>query len=84
MVFNGAPVSTPREVNLLPAFVKDAEAASRVIRLPVSVSASLRAISMALSLAAGALVSYVMGRWTVRMKPAEILRSLYTSVHLSI
>ncbi len=70
------PISTPWEVNLLPAFAKNAEAASRLVRLPVSVSASLMAISMALSLAAGGLVSYVMGRRTARMKPAEILRNM--------
>jgi len=74
--FLSVPVSTPWEVNLLPAFAKDAEAASRVVRLPVSVSAGLMAISITLSLAAGGLVSYVMGRRTARMKPAEILRNM--------
>jgi putative ABC transport system permease protein len=74
--FLSIPVSTPWEVNLLPAFAKDAEAASRIVRLPVSISAGLMAISMALSLAAGGLVSYVMGRRTARMKPAEILRNM--------
>jgi hypothetical protein len=70
------PVSPPWEVDLLPAFAKDAEAGSRVVRLPVIVFAGLMATSMALSLAADGLVSYVMGRWTARMKPAEILRNM--------
>ena len=74
--FLSVPVSTPWEVNLLPAFAKDMEAVSRNVRLPVRASASLMAISMALSLAAGGLVSYVMGRRTARMKPAEILRDM--------
>ena len=70
------PISTPWEVNLLPAFAKDTEAATQVVRLPVSVSASLMATSLALSLVAGGLASYVMGRRTARIKPAEILRKL--------
>jgi putative ABC transport system permease protein len=74
--FLSIPVSTPWEVNLLPAFAKDAEAAAKVVRLPVSVSAGLTAISLALSLVAGALASFVMGRRTARMKPADILRQL--------
>jgi putative ABC transport system permease protein len=74
--FLSIPVSTPWEVNLLPAFAKDIETVSRTVRLPISVSAGLMAISMALSLVAGGMASYVMGRRTARMKPAEILRSM--------
>lgn len=61
---------------LMPAFAKDAEAASQVVRLPVSVSAELTALSLALSLVAGGLASYFMGRRTARMKPVDILRRL--------
>ena len=74
--FLSIPISTPWEVNLMPAFAKDTETASQVVRLPVSVSASLMATSLALSLIAGGLASYVMGRRTARMKPADILRRL--------
>jgi putative ABC transport system permease protein len=74
--FLSIPVSTPWELNLLPAFAKDAAAAAQTVRLPVSVSAGLTAISLALSLAAGGMASYVMGKRTSRMKPAEILRQL--------
>jgi putative ABC transport system permease protein len=74
--FLSIPISTPWEVNLMPAFAKDAESASQVVRLPVSVSFSLMALSLALSLLAGGLASYVMGKRTARMKPAEILRKL--------
>ncbi len=69
------PVATSWELNLLPAFAK-AEAATQNVRLPVSISAGLAAISLALSLTAGGLASYVMGRRTARMKPVEILRQL--------
>jgi putative ABC transport system permease protein len=74
--FLSIPVSTPWELNLLPAFAKDAAAAAQTVRLPVSISAGLTAISLALSLAAGGMASYVMGKRTARMKPAEILRQL--------
>jgi putative ABC transport system permease protein len=74
--FLSIPVSTPWELNLLPAFAKDAEAAAKTVRLPVSISAGLAAVSLALSLVAGGMASYVMGKRTARMKPAEILRQL--------
>jgi putative ABC transport system permease protein len=74
--FLSIPVSTPWELNLLPAFAKDAAAAAQTVRLPVSLSAGLTAVSLALSLVAGAMASYVMGKRTSRMKPAEILRQL--------
>jgi putative ABC transport system permease protein len=74
--FLSIPVSTPWEVNLLPAFAKDTATAAQTVRLPVSISAGLTAVSLALSLVAGGMVSYVMGKRTSRMKPAEILRQL--------
>jgi putative ABC transport system permease protein len=74
--FLSIPVSTPWELNLLPAFAKDTAAAAQTVRLPVSISAGLTAVSLALSLVAGAMASYVMGKRTARMKPAEILRQL--------
>ena len=73
--FLSIPVATSWELNLLPAFAK-AEAATQNVRLPVSISAGLAAISLALSLTAGGLASYAMGRRTARMKPVEILRQL--------
>ena len=74
--FLSISIPTPWEVNLMPAFAKDTEAASQVVRLPVSVSAGLTAISLVLSIMAGSLASYFMGRRTARMKPAEILRKM--------
>jgi len=75
--FVSIPVATPWEINLLPALAKSAEsAASAAVRLPVSVSIGLTAAALALSLLAGALASYFMGRRTARMKPVDILRRL--------
>jgi putative ABC transport system permease protein len=74
--FLSIPVSTPWELNLLPAFAKDTAAAAQTVRLPVSISAWLTGASLALSLVAGAMASYLMGKRTARMKPAEILRQL--------
>jgi putative ABC transport system permease protein len=71
------PVSTPWEINLLPALAKSAESASSAaVRLPVSISLGLTTSALALSLLAGALASYFMGRRTSRMKPVDILRRL--------
>jgi putative ABC transport system permease protein len=74
--FLSVPVSTPWELNLVPAFAKNAETAVQNIRLPVSVSAGLTAVSLLLSLTAGGLASYAMGKRAARVKPAEILRQL--------
>jgi len=75
--FFSIPVSTPWEINLMPAFARDTETAAAVaVRLPVTLSAGLTGAALALSLFAGALASYFMGRRTSRMKPVDILRRL--------
>jgi putative ABC transport system permease protein len=74
--FLSIPVSTPWELNLLPAFARDAQATVQSVRLPVSMSTGLIAMSFALTLVTGGLASYLMGRRTARMKPADILRQL--------
>ncbi len=74
--FLSIPVSTSWEVNLLPAFAKETATAAKTVHLPVSISAGLAAVSLALSLVAGGMASYVMGKRTSRMKPAEILRNM--------
>lgn len=73
--FLSIPVSTPWEINLTPAFAREA-ATTVAVRLPVSVSAGLTAGALALSLVTGALASFFMGRRTSRMKPVDILRKL--------
>jgi putative ABC transport system permease protein len=75
--FVSVPVPTPWEINLPPALAKNAEgAAAGAVRLPVSVSIGFTAAALALSLLAGVLASYFMGRRTSLMKPADILRRL--------
>ncbi len=74
--FLSIPVSTSWELNLLPAFAKETAAAAQTVRLPVRMSAGLIVVSLALTLVAGGMVSYLMGKRTARMKPAEILRQL--------
>jgi putative ABC transport system permease protein len=75
--FVSIPVSTPWQINLLPALARSAEgAASAAVRLPVTVSLGLTASALALALLAGGLASYFMGRRTSRMRPADILRRL--------
>ena len=70
------PVTTPWELNLTPAFAKMAETSAKTIRLPVGFSTGLTAAALALSLLAGGLASYFMGRRMAKMKPADILRRL--------
>jgi putative ABC transport system permease protein len=74
--FLSIPISTPWEMNLVPAFAKNAETAVQSVRLPVSISAGLAAVSLLMSLTAGGLASYAMGRRAARVKPAVILRQL--------
>jgi putative ABC transport system permease protein len=74
--FLSIPVATSWELNLLPAFAKDTAVVAQTVRLPVSISAGLATFSLALSLVAGAMASYLMGKRTARMKPVEILRQL--------
>jgi putative ABC transport system permease protein len=74
--FLSIPVTTPWEINLTPAFAKNAETAASSVRLPVSISAGLTGAALLLSLMTGALASYFMARRTARMKPADILRKL--------
>ena len=74
--FLSIPVATPWEINLTPAFAKNAETAASTVRLPVSISVGLTGTALLLSLVAGALASYFMARRIARMKPADILRKL--------
>ena len=74
--FLSIPISTPWELNLVPAFAKNVEVVAQSVRLPVSISLGLSAVSFLLSLTAGGLASYAMGKRAAKMKPAEILRQL--------
>jgi len=69
-------IPIPWELNPVPAMAKQAQAASQIVRLPVSVSFPLAATAMGLSVIIGCVIGYVTGRRTSKMKPADILRQL--------
>jgi putative ABC transport system permease protein len=69
-------IPLPWGLNPLPALAQQTALATRTVRLPVSVSFELAAISMALALVVGCVSGYLLGRRTARMKPADILRQL--------
>jgi putative ABC transport system permease protein len=70
------PATTPWQLNLMPAFAKAEAVASNAVRLPVSISAGLIFAALAISVITGVLASYLMGRRTAVMKPADVLRRL--------
>jgi putative ABC transport system permease protein len=74
--FLSIPVPTPWQVNLLPAFARDAAASAATMRLPVQISAGLTIAALGLSLGAGCLATYFVTRKTAKMKPADILRKM--------
>jgi ABC-type antimicrobial peptide transport system permease subunit len=74
--FLSITIPVPWELNPIPAMAKQAQVASQVVRLPVSVSLPLAATAMGLSVIIGCLCGYTLGRRTAKMKPADILRQL--------
>ena len=74
--FLSISIPVPWELNPVPAMAKQAQAASQVVRLPVSISLSLAATAMGLSMIIGCAIGYVTGRRTSKTKPADILRQL--------
>ncbi len=74
--FLSISIPIPWELNPVPAVARQAQAAGQVMRLPVSVSWSLAATAMGLSVLAGAVAAHVLGRRAAEMKPADSLRQL--------
>jgi len=74
--FISIPATTPWQLNLMPASAKAEVAASTASLLPVSISAGLISAALAISIFTGMLASYLMGRRTAVMKPADVLRRL--------
>jgi putative ABC transport system permease protein len=74
--FLSITIPVPWELNPVPAMAKQAQAVSQVVRLPVSVSLSLAATAIGLSVIIGCVIGYVTGRRTSKMKPVDILRQL--------
>lgn len=74
--FLSISIPIPWELNPVPAMAKQTQAASQVVRPPVSVSLSLAATAMGLSVGTGCVAAYLMSRRAAGMKPAESLRQL--------
>ena len=74
--FISITIPIPWELNPLPSMAKQAQAASHVVKLPVSMSLSLAGIAIGLSVIIGCVIGYVTGRRTSKMKPVDILRQL--------
>ena len=74
--FLSISIPVPWELNPVPAMARQAQAASPVVRLPVSMSLSLAVTAMGLSVIIGCICGYTLGRRTAKMKPADILRQL--------
>jgi len=74
--FLSISIPVPWALNAIPAMAKQAQAASHVVRLPVSISLSLTMTAMGISVIIGCLCGMVLGRRTGKIKPAEVLRKL--------
>jgi putative ABC transport system permease protein len=69
-------ISIPWELNPIPAMARQAQAASQVVRFPISVSWYLSATAMGMSVGAGCVASFLMSRRAAVIKPADSLRQL--------
>jgi putative ABC transport system permease protein len=74
--FLSITIPMPWELNPVPAMARQAQAASQVVKLPVSISWSLAVIAVGLSVIIGCIFGYMLGRRTGKIKPADILRQL--------
>jgi putative ABC transport system permease protein len=74
--FISIAIPVPWELNPAPAMARQVQAASHVVRLPVSMSLSLATAAMGLAVIIGCFFGYVLGRRTGKIKPADILRKL--------
>ena len=74
--FLSISIPIPWELNPLPAMARQSQMASQVVRLPVSISWSLAATAMGLSVATGCVAAHLMSRRATGTKPADSLRQL--------
>lgn len=74
--FLSISIPIPWELNPVPAMARQTQAASQVVRLPVSVSLSLAATAMGLSVVTGFVAAYLLSWRAAKMKPADSLRQL--------
>lgn len=69
-------ITTPWELNPLPASAKIDALTSQVIQLPISFSWELVLVALGVALATGGIAALVMGRAAASMRPADILRKI--------
>lgn len=70
-------LAAPSQMSQIPSMAKNsASTASAAVNLPVQVSVELIVVAVAIALLSGMIASYVMGKRTDRVKPADILRKL--------
>ncbi len=70
-------LATPAQINQLPSMARNSAAAtSNSVTLPVQISAELIFTALLIAIFSGLLASYLMGKRTDRMKPADIMREL--------
>ncbi|MDA3917120.1 MAG: ABC transporter permease [Deltaproteobacteria bacterium] len=69
-------IPVPGEMNFIPAMARHAQDANQIVRLPVSVSLSLAASAMGISIITGGITGFILGQKTSKMKPADIFRQL--------
>lgn len=72
--FLSVPIPAPEEMNFIPAMARHAQDANQIVRLPVSVSLSLAASAMGISIITGGIAGFMLGQKTSTMKPADIFR----------
>ncbi|WP_457551499.1 ABC transporter permease [Desulfobacula sp.] len=74
--FLSISIPVPWEMGFVPSMAKQAQALNPIVRLPISVSLSLAATAMGLSVVTGCITGYILGKRTEKMKPADIFRQL--------
>jgi putative ABC transport system permease protein len=74
--FLSISIPVPGEMNFIPAMARHAQDANQIVRLPVSVSLSLSASAMGISIITGGITGFILGQKTSKMKPADIFRQL--------
>jgi len=74
--FLSISIPAPWEMTSMPAMAKHAQAVNQIVHLPVSVSLSLAASAMGISIITGGITGFILGYKTSEMKPADIFRQL--------
>ncbi|MBT3486414.1 MAG: FtsX-like permease family protein [Desulfobacula sp.] len=74
--FLSISIPIPGEMGFVPSMANHTQDLNQIVRLPISVSLSLAATAMSLSVIIGCITGYILGKRTEQMKPADIFRQL--------